>query len=331
MPEDARAACGRLLDGLDEDIMDYIVNMLEGDEDKDEMRDAVVQFLVSCECCPDDDAALAKCTELFAALGKFESNVEPVDVSDAPLKLLSKTTTMADSDNKLFREADDSGLGGRLVDIDEALDSRKKRKAQQEAERRATKAQYQRIVEQRAAEEAALQAAVTNAVTLRRTKGAYTGAIEAKPFSLPNPGGGRDLLENASFTLVRGRVYGLIGRNGKGKSTLLRALASRAVGDIPPELTVHYVHQELQLSEESAGWTPGQFVVHADVERRILLAESAELSALADGPDGADGVQAQRLAEVQARLEQSRWLGSHTLDLPGGGLPCCLARPRVLG
>ena len=39
---------------------------------------------------------------------------------------------------------DDSGLGGRLVDIDEALSSRKKRKAQQEAERKATKARADR-------------------------------------------------------------------------------------------------------------------------------------------------------------------------------------------
>ena len=70
--------------------------------------------------------------------------------------------------------------------------------------------------------------------------------------------GGRDLLENATFTLTRGRIYGLIGRNGKGKSTLLRGIASRAVGDIPAELTVHYVSQEVQLSDESRGWTPVQ-------------------------------------------------------------------------
>tara|TARA_B100000795_G_scaffold193378_1_gene147702 strand:+ start:598 stop:837 length:240 start_codon:yes stop_codon:yes gene_type:complete len=41
---------------------------------------------------------------------------------------------------------------------------------------------------QRAAEEAALQNAVTNAVKLRRQLGAFTGAVEAKSFSLPNPG-----------------------------------------------------------------------------------------------------------------------------------------------
>ena len=52
---------------------------------------------------------------------------------------------------------------------------------------------------QRAAEEAALQKAVTDAVKLRRQLGAYTGAVEAKAFSLPNPGGGRELLELESL------------------------------------------------------------------------------------------------------------------------------------
>ena len=67
--------------------------------------------------------------------------------------------------------------------------TRKKRKAEREAELKATRNAYQRILVQRAAEEAALQNAVTNAVKLRRQLGAYTGAVEAKAFSLPNPGG----------------------------------------------------------------------------------------------------------------------------------------------
>eukprot|EP00966_Prymnesium_polylepis_P155120 3582571-Prymnesium_polylepis.1 len=112
---------------------------------------------------------------------------------------------MADSDAHLFRDTTKDKLGGRLVNLDEALDTRKKRKAEQEAELRAVRAAHQRIQAQRADEEAALEAAVTQAVTLRAARGAFTGAVEAKPFSLANPGGGRDLLENASFTLVRGR------------------------------------------------------------------------------------------------------------------------------
>lgn len=241
---DVRATCVAALKGLDDDILEYVIGMLEGDEDEDEKREALEGFLVSCEHCSTEDEAAAKTKELLTAL-----RPPAVDVVDAPAaddadvpKLLSKATSLAESDASLFA-GDQSGLGGRLVSMDEALGDRKKRKAQQEAERKATKAQYQRILAQQTAQEEALKSAAQNAVTLRRKLGAFTGSIESKNFALPNPGGGRDLLENASFTLVRGRVYSLVGRNGKGKSTLLRGIASRSVGDIPPELTVHYVSQ----------------------------------------------------------------------------------------
>ena len=42
--------------------------------------------------------------------------------------------------------------------------------------------------------------------------GAALGTLELGPFQLPNPGGGADLLENASLVLVPGRRYGLIGK-----------------------------------------------------------------------------------------------------------------------
>ena len=296
---DVRTTCEEHLKSLDSDILDYIVDMLNGDEEEAEKAEALTGFLVDSQLWSTEEEATAKCTELLDLLRPPTKAVEisddapAVKLMDAPLKL-----DEGDDVGNIFKE-DESGLGGRLVDIGEAVDTRKKRKAQAEAERRATKAHYERIVLQRKAEEEALSAAAENAVTLRRKIGAYTGSIESKGFSLPNPGGGRDLLENASFTLVRGRVYGLIGRNGKGKSTLLRAVASRAVGEIPPELTVHYVSQEVQLDDESLSWTPVQFVVHADIERRLLLQEQAEITSL----ESPDATQSARLVEVQQCLE----------------------------
>lgn len=47
--------------------------------------------------------------------------------------------------------------------------------------------------------------------------------------------------------------YGLIGRNGTGKSTLLRALASRRVSAFPDQLAVHYVSQDVKLTGNQAG------------------------------------------------------------------------------
>lgn len=55
--------------------------------------------------------------------------------------------------------------------------------------------------------------------------------IHLENFSLSN--GGAELIENASLTLAYGRRYGLIGRNGTGKSTFLRAFAGKEIDGIP--------------------------------------------------------------------------------------------------
>jgi ATP-binding cassette subfamily F protein 3 len=159
------------------------------------------------------------------------------------------------------------------------------------------------IAQAEAAEvEAELEDARVKAATSRREMGAYLGHLEAKSFNLPNPGGGQPLLEDASCILVRGKAYGLIGRNGKGKSTMLRALAARRVGEVPPNVCVHYVSQEVHLSEKTKVMTPAQCVVEADVERRILLEEKATLDALADSGE-LDGPGQQQLAEVMEKLD----------------------------
>lgn len=40
---------------------------------------------------------------------------------------------------------------------------------------------------------------------------------------------GKVLLENTTLTIAAGRRYGLVGPNGKGKSTLLRMIARRQI------------------------------------------------------------------------------------------------------
>jgi ATP-binding cassette subfamily F protein 3 len=125
-----------------------------------------------------------------------------------------------------------------------------------------------------------LEEARINAVRIRARDGAFMGSIDAPPFVLPNPGGGTNLLDQASFTLVRGHRYGLIGRNGKGKSTLLRSLAARHVGAIPAAVTMHYVSQEVQMTEEQGELTAVDVVLRADVQRRLLMEELEDLQAL---------------------------------------------------
>lgn len=100
--EQAREACNRLLVELDEDIRNYIIDMLGGDESEEEMKAVVKEFLVSTEHCA-EDAAMVKVTELFASL----SAATPADPAtlNAELRILDATVSLAASaDDKLFRE-----------------------------------------------------------------------------------------------------------------------------------------------------------------------------------------------------------------------------------
>lgn len=91
--------------------------------------------------------------------------------------------------------------------------------------------------------------------------------------------GSNRLLSGASLTLAQGRRYGLIGRNGTGKSTLLRNMALREV-PIPTHVSLLYVEQEITGDD-----TPAiQAVLKADVWREKLMEEeraiNEELSAI---------------------------------------------------
>jgi ABC-type phosphate/phosphonate transport system ATPase subunit len=55
---------------------------------------------------------------------------------------------------------------------------------------------------------------------------------------------GNRLLTDASLTLAYGRRYGLVGNNGIGKSTLLRALSRREIA-VPTHISILHVEQEV--------------------------------------------------------------------------------------
>lgn len=56
--------------------------------------------------------------------------------------------------------------------------------------------------------------------------------------------GGKRILTDASLSLAYSRRYGLVGQNGIGKSTLLRALSRREVA-VPTHISILHVEQEV--------------------------------------------------------------------------------------
>ena len=85
-----------------------------------------------------------------------------------------------------------------------------------------------------------------------------------------------------------GRRYGLIGRNGEGKSSLLRILPELA----PEGMRIHVVHQEAEGDSKTSAL---EAVIASDEARVALLAEEEKLQE-SDKPDLA------RLAEIADEL-----------------------------
>ncbi|KAG7450763.1 ATP-dependent transporter [Guyanagaster necrorhizus] len=118
--------------------------------------------------------------------------------------------------------------------------------------------------------------------------------------------GSNRILTGATLTLAHGRRYGLIGRNGVGKSTLLRHIAMREV-PIPAHISILFVEQEI-IGDDTAAIDS---VLKADVWRDHLLKEEAALNAKlteleAEGDDkrfeDAREETSSRLADIHARL-----------------------------
>ncbi|KAF9454927.1 P-loop containing nucleoside triphosphate hydrolase protein [Macrolepiota fuliginosa MF-IS2] len=120
--------------------------------------------------------------------------------------------------------------------------------------------------------------------------------------------GSNRILSGASLTLAHGRRYGLIGRNGVGKSTLLRHISMREV-PIPAHITILFVEQEI-IGDDTIAIDS---VLKADVWRDHLLKEQASLDAkLAELESAGDEKRfedereelSSRLAEVHSRLTE---------------------------
>ena len=87
------------------------------------------------------------------------------------------------------------------------------------------------------------------------------------------------LLSGATVSLTYGRRYGLVGRNGLGKSTLLRTLSRRQL-IIPKHISILHVEQEVVGDDTIAL----QSVLESFTRREELLKEEKTINAaLAEG------------------------------------------------
>ncbi|ERN13592.1 hypothetical protein AMTRI_Chr06g177730 [Amborella trichopoda] len=105
---------------------------------------------------------------------------------------------------------------------------------------------------------------------------------------------GKELLKNASVRISHGKRYGLVGPNGKGKSTLLKLLAWRKI-PVPMNIDVLLVEQEVVADD-----TPAlEAVVSANQELVSLRSEASKLQMNSEEDDESG----EKLAEIYEKLQ----------------------------
>ncbi|KAI1353856.1 P-loop containing nucleoside triphosphate hydrolase protein [Xylaria sp. FL0043] len=134
------------------------------------------------------------------------------------------------------------------------------------------------------------------------------GTAKTKDIKLENVDvsiGGTRILTDTDLTLAYGHRYGLVGNNGVGKSTVLRALSRRELA-IPTHISILHVEQEITGDD-----TPAlQAVLDADVWRKVLMKEQKDITTRlaqieAERPSMADtSADAARLDRDREALDQ---------------------------
>mmetsp|Transcript_41752 Transcript_41752/g.104344 ORF Transcript_41752/g.104344 Transcript_41752/m.104344 type:complete len:753 (+) Transcript_41752:38-2296(+) len=319
MEEQVKAVCQELLKGLDPDVLEYISGCVLDDEKllpKEDLVEVVAPLLESADLCSSDSEAEALAEQLWEKLNAdglgTERKAEVVLLKSAVLmggmekeedEKKEKAMLM---DPKLARRGGNA-FGTNVVEEEPDVHSKASiAKARNDAK---AKAKREAAAEAARKEQLEMEEDLSRArmeVARLRLKGdmeSSSNVLETEPFELPNPGGGENLLEDVCLRLVPGHRYGLIGRNGKGKSTLLRWFASRRIKGLPKLLSVHYVAQEIPLAVMNEGLHPLDMVLAADVEREALLSDLAELEERSKGKDEDDaGAAAMEMASVHEKL-----------------------------
>lgn len=111
---------------------------------------------------------------------------------------------------------------------------------------------------------------------------------------------GTPLLEDTSLSLNYGNRYGLIGRNGCGKSTFMKVIGSRCF-PIPDGIDIFHLHEEIEATEMTAL----EAVMSVDKERAKLELEAEQLNdKMADESAEDQDDLMDRLNQIYERLEQ---------------------------
>lgn len=294
MPASLRSILQKCIGGpkvLDDTIQEYICGVLSDDSydlggsDLSELVEALAPFFMDASICDDEAAAAKICENIVADMqkeGYIKTKSKGLQVLSAPVRLAKKIDDVSASTDWMKPQERISTVNKDALQAVESRYQQRKEKLVQKEERKKMR------------QNAALAALKTikdqqTAFIDREKYNATIGRdIKVEKFGLSY--GKLELITCSDLSIIYGRKYGLIGRNGMGKTTLLRHIADREIA-IPSNISILHVEQEVNGDETRVI----DAVLAADVERDRLLKEEKKL--LASGDDST------RLQAIYSRLE----------------------------
>uniref|UniRef100_A0A7S1B7A2 ABC transporter domain-containing protein n=1 Tax=Corethron hystrix TaxID=216773 RepID=A0A7S1B7A2_9STRA len=157
------------------------------------------------------------------------------------------------------------------------LSNKERKKKLKELEQRRRQMEYEVAAAQASAEGAQFACSQT---AFDSNDPTWNNSLDIKVPSFNISAAGKVLFRDATLNISHGRRYGLVGPNGRGKSTLLKMIASRDLV-LPPRIDFLYVEQEVVADDTPAV----EAVLKADKLRWNLLEEEKKLAAGVDAGD----------------------------------------------
>ncbi|MCJ1238012.1 hypothetical protein MMC14_005999 [Varicellaria rhodocarpa] len=294
-----------------------------------EAAETITALLVSASGDPSDGNA----TALRNLVDKFISRLNAADSVDGEKRQMAGSARKLDHTIQVGSQRNISstlGLAGGGVDLESAnsrkVESRVDKKKLEKAERKIRAKQDRKVMKNVEYEASRLLDQPDDAQSyeeffmavnpLQLGSDQASKSKDIKVVGVDVSIGGKRILTDTTLTLAYGRRYGLVGQNGIGKSTLLRALSRRELA-IPTHISILHVEQEITGDD-----TPAlQAVLDADVWRKHLLGEQdkiskqlvkieAERSTMADRSTDAEKLDIERegldttLSDIHAKLSE---------------------------
>jgi len=319
-----------VVDGIDDDIITYLAGLL-AETDLEDVEESIGPFLESYGC--DEELIKEVTTAVVSSNTQSTSNDNSGDATlitnggnnndhssssdggaiklkQGMVSMASTLTDQSDADmetNKYLWGQDNkiSAMTNEQRDAhDSTTSSKDRRKARKELE--AARREYEaKMAMLKAQEEGeAGKASVSHMVLPDYRSGRNEKDIHLRNISL-SLDNGTPLLDNGELKLAYNRRYGLVGKNGVGKTTLLKAIAAFEIEGMPRHHRILHVRQELTPSGGEISVLNA--VLEADVERNTLIEEEKVLLKRLEGTDndgGENNTTTVGTASVKAKLDK---------------------------